>query len=106
MLEGVVDEEAEVVGEKERERPRAVEDEIGRMRLRVGAEAARKKGGDAVADPRRRNDGPADDGAQSRKPDDAIGEVGEGRAMEQDPAREDRAHERLHDDRPAAAPAP
>lgn len=43
MLEGVVDEEAEVVGEKERERPRAVEDEIGRMRLRVGAEAARKR---------------------------------------------------------------
>ncbi len=47
----MIDEEAEVVGEKERERARGVEHEIGRMRLRMRAEEAHKKGGDPVADP-------------------------------------------------------
>ena len=47
----MIDEEAEVVGEKEHERPRAVEHDLGRLRLGAWAEPARKKGGDAVADP-------------------------------------------------------
>jgi hypothetical protein len=46
----MIDEEAEVVGEKKRKRLRAGEDEIGRARLRTRPEEARKKGGDAVAD--------------------------------------------------------
>jgi hypothetical protein len=47
----MIDKEAEIVSEKKRERARAVEDEIGRARLRARAEGAGKKGGDAVADP-------------------------------------------------------
>ncbi len=106
MLERVVDKEAEVVREKERERARRVERGFGRVRLRRRAKPAREKGGDPVADPRGRDDGPADDRPERREAEGAKGEVGKGRAVEQNSACEDSARERLQDDAPVAALAP
>ena len=51
MLERVIDEEAEVVGEEERERPRGVEHEVGRVRAARAPNQRSEKAGDPVADP-------------------------------------------------------
>jgi len=50
-LAAKVDEEAKLVAEKKRERPHGAERPIGSAPVRRGAEAARQKRSDAVADP-------------------------------------------------------
>src|SRR5260370_35238575 len=94
VLERVVEEEAEFVGDEERERARRVQRQIRRLRLRARPEQGTEKRGDSVADPRRRDHCPADDRPQRRKAEYAIGEVCERRSGEGNPAGEEGGDER------------